>query len=236
MSWKNHLCTYCNQRDSTTTGDHVPPKAFFPKGTGIELITVPCCTECNSLLSALDERVRNTWTSLENVEKHPFVRDFIQPSIRREFSRKPGKQRGLTNNWVIPDSVKTDVDLLTTDIAVKIDSEVEYFIQRMTKALILHDQGFAPPPDSEFGYKFLDNVDKKVVLFYKHLLSTRRPIEIGDQNIFVYATWILPEKHSVYCYMNFYDALPIGSLVVLPEYMFQSVDDTFILSVDSQKV
>jgi hypothetical protein len=40
-------CAYCG--NEATTKDHIPPKALFPRPlpNGIDLVTVPCCAECN---------------------------------------------------------------------------------------------------------------------------------------------------------------------------------------------
>ena len=40
------------------TGDHVPPKGIFNDPKPTNLISVPCCSECNNKHSGFDEQLR----------------------------------------------------------------------------------------------------------------------------------------------------------------------------------
>ncbi len=50
-------CCYCGTKEATTR-DHVPPKAIFNKPRPDDLITVPCCFECNNQASSFDEKFK----------------------------------------------------------------------------------------------------------------------------------------------------------------------------------
>lgn len=52
--FRNKKCVYCNQRDSTRTGDHVFPRALFLVNRRDNLPKVPCCTKCNHQKSRLE--------------------------------------------------------------------------------------------------------------------------------------------------------------------------------------
>src|ERR1700733_2645519 len=54
---KQQICIYCNERKSTSRGDHVPPQGIFPDGTAG--VIVSCCYECNHAYSEMDEIMRN---------------------------------------------------------------------------------------------------------------------------------------------------------------------------------
>lgn len=51
------LCCYCGNNVATTK-DHIPPKSIFTKPRPSDLITVPCCFECNNKVSSIDERFK----------------------------------------------------------------------------------------------------------------------------------------------------------------------------------
>ena len=51
------ICYLCRKR-SGVTSDHVPPKNLFPRPRPSNLITVPCCRECNNRFSKHDEYFR----------------------------------------------------------------------------------------------------------------------------------------------------------------------------------
>ena len=61
------LCCYCGFREATTK-DHIPPKAIFNKPRPSNLVTVPCCFECNNDASKTDERFK-TYIGLQ-VARH----------------------------------------------------------------------------------------------------------------------------------------------------------------------
>ena len=46
MKKKPKVCAYCGKPQATER-DHVPPKCFFPDRSGIQMITVPACGDCN---------------------------------------------------------------------------------------------------------------------------------------------------------------------------------------------
>lgn len=51
---EKQLCCYCGVAEATTK-DHIPPKSIFNKPLPSDLITVPCCFECNNDSSKYDE-------------------------------------------------------------------------------------------------------------------------------------------------------------------------------------
>ena len=54
-----YLCGKPLARKVDRTRDHVPPECIFPSEKPDNLLTLPCCRECNSKYGKLDERMRN---------------------------------------------------------------------------------------------------------------------------------------------------------------------------------
>lgn len=54
-------CYLCGSPNPTTR-DHVPPRGFFPEPRPSNLITVPCCINCNNGCS-LDDQALRVWLS-----------------------------------------------------------------------------------------------------------------------------------------------------------------------------
>ncbi|PYV29330.1 MAG: hypothetical protein DMG22_23290 [Acidobacteria bacterium] len=65
--------------------DHVPPRALFPKPKPANLITVPCCIECNKEFSKDEEHFRNNISMIANF---PNAREIWQ-ATRRGYKRNP---------------------------------------------------------------------------------------------------------------------------------------------------
>lgn len=75
--FRNKKCVYCNQRDSSRTGDHVFPRALFLVNRRDYLPKVPCCTKCNNQKSQLESNLvtilpfgANHSDALENLTTH----------------------------------------------------------------------------------------------------------------------------------------------------------------------
>lgn len=63
-------CVYCDSRKSLTR-DHVPPKCLFSNPLPQDLITVPCCRQCNKSASKDDEYFRMILAGRRDVGGNP---------------------------------------------------------------------------------------------------------------------------------------------------------------------
>jgi hypothetical protein len=79
-----YLCGDDLIKNQNKSKDHVPPDCIFPENKPLNLITVPCCTNCNKKYQQLDERMRDYFV-LVSGEKSGDARDIL----RRKLSRNP---------------------------------------------------------------------------------------------------------------------------------------------------
>lgn len=63
-------CIYCGA-EGESTRDHVPPRCLFSKPRPSNLVTVPCCSACNSEYAKQDEYFRIAITTGINPERFP---------------------------------------------------------------------------------------------------------------------------------------------------------------------
>lgn len=68
MQHKINWCYLCRST-LDLTHDHLPPKNLFTESPRINLITVPCCKNCNESFSKLDERFRAFVSMAVNVSE-----------------------------------------------------------------------------------------------------------------------------------------------------------------------
>ena len=54
-----YLCGSKLLKNKNRSKDHVPPDCIYPQEKPINLITVPCCSDCNVSFSQLDQKMRN---------------------------------------------------------------------------------------------------------------------------------------------------------------------------------
>ena len=90
-------CVYCGSRKRKLTKDHVPPKCLFAKPLPQDLITVPCCLQCNKGASKDDEYFRARLVAREDAGEHPEARK-VQASVLRALQRP--QARGFTKEFL----------------------------------------------------------------------------------------------------------------------------------------
>ncbi len=77
------LCYLCGK--PATTKDHVPPKTLFAPPRPHNLITLPCCAECNGAYALDEEYFRN---NISMISDHRNARE-IWEATRRSYKRNP---------------------------------------------------------------------------------------------------------------------------------------------------
>jgi len=80
-----YLCGKDLRKNQNKSKDHVPPNCIFPKKKPQNLITVPCCRECNEAFNSLDEKLRNFFAVLAG-DKSGEVSKIAQHEILRSGS------------------------------------------------------------------------------------------------------------------------------------------------------
>ena len=75
------ICTYCGRKRQITK-DHIPPKNLFPKPRPSDLITVPCCLECNQRISKDDEYFRLVITMRYDVSQRRDASEVLPIALR----------------------------------------------------------------------------------------------------------------------------------------------------------
>jgi hypothetical protein len=82
---KHRTCAYCRKLRKATV-DHVPPKLLLEQPFPPNLLTVPCCGECNQLFKADDEYTR-TVIGLDVRASKNTAAQFNLPAIIRSLQR-----------------------------------------------------------------------------------------------------------------------------------------------------
>lgn len=98
------MCIYCGNKPGSTR-DHVPPKSLFPKPRPVNMLTVPCCDDCQARFKK-DEDVFMAWITIGPAIESRAGKPLWEQKLKRTFE----KDRGV--NEIIRRSCKP-VDLKT---------------------------------------------------------------------------------------------------------------------------
>jgi len=193
------ICYNCGK--AADSRDHLPPKAFFPKPAPLELITVPCCTECNHGFSHLDEKFRifvasdeqRSSAGLRILEEKVFSVNSVGGRPFREVA-------ATYKEVVVKDGAKL---LLKPKISFPM-AEAKQFLFRLTKGLVSKFYPDIHAADAKFYMEYLSNPNEQnpaVRLAMKAVPSMERQ-QLGAG---VFEFWRVAQKRrSVWIY-SFYE-------------------------------
>lgn len=167
---KTKQCAYCGETRPVTS-DHIPPRNLFPKPRTSNLITVPCCVDCQKGWSKDDEYFRAVILSSAKVSEEALAQGAIDPLLR-SVSWSPGFAH------LIIDKIK-DIELVTEagiyvdDAAAALELDVgrlDRVAQRIIRGLFFHEKKIPLPKNykviakiQQFGLEtILDSISEIV--------------------------------------------------------------------------
>jgi len=133
---RKKTCAYCAEHASTR--DHIPPKTLFPQPLpkGIELVTVPCCVECNGRASGDDKYFAAILSSTVEAQRNTAA----QPVLRRLLSggkrhpQEKGFWKGILQNVQISE-VRSPGGILLGNLPAHTNYEPRFYrvLERIVK-------------------------------------------------------------------------------------------------------
>jgi hypothetical protein len=158
---KTGECAYCGAL-GPITGDHVPPRSFYPTLPPDNLITVPSCKECNGGRNTEDDYVRLVLTTTEGASGNASRNELI-PKIKLfvEHQRAKNVLRGFYESL--------GTGYLPNDAGVYVQREhfvvegarLDAFARRVVKALFYREKGHRLPDKcaiNAINYRRIDEV------------------------------------------------------------------------------
>lgn len=137
---KKPICCYCGERPATTK-DHIPPKSIFNKPRPGDLITVPCCLDCNNAASTHDEKFKaylGMHVARQGGEAERLFKEGVLPTAKNNH-----KLRRVIFQSMYPVYTATEAGIITgKGMAVPWDTEShDLTIERITRGLFFHHFG-----------------------------------------------------------------------------------------------
>lgn len=131
------LCCYCGIRKATTK-DHIPPKSIFNKPRPNDLITVPCCFECNNQASKYDEKFK-TYLGMHVARAGGEAERLFKEGVLMTAKHNHRLRRSIFQK-MYPVNIATKSGIITgKGMAVPWDNEAHDFtIERIIRGLFFH--------------------------------------------------------------------------------------------------
>lgn len=188
------ICVYCGSRKKLTR-DHIPPKCLFDRPLPQDLITVPCCRQCNKAASKDDEYFRSTLVFRRDAGEHAEAKRVADRAVRSlQYAKGKGLAKLLLSNveefyfinerGIVEPGASYYVDLQRLgNVAV-----------RIIKGLFWKEFGECLPDDYEasaFNDSGIQHMDENQLGIFRTVLEGRSTI-VGNE-VFRYWKSVAPE-------------------------------------------
>jgi hypothetical protein len=183
---QNQICAICGERLATTR-DHVPPAGIFPKPRPSDLITIPCCFECNNSNSRWDEIFR-VLMSLHVSRNDPEWQTILNKNVIPTLKHNLKLQQNIFENFKSVLLITPSGILLEKGFELNWNSEAyERVIERTIRGLHFHHTGEILGSRAKVHVKFLNNINKIAKTFEQFPLRS-----IGNGQV-LYKTILHPD-------------------------------------------
>jgi len=202
-------CIYCQSRKDMTM-DHIPPKALFPEPRPSNMITVPCCKQCNESFSKDDEYFRTIMVSSATVYDDPNVQAVNTKLLRSMARPEASKMATAIRKSLHVVNIKSPGGIyLGESPALKVNAKkFNRITQKIALGLFYVIRGYPVPTGYEIKCIFKDSFFSFPADFIEHAKGFwTQPIMVGN-NIFSYsyAPCIDDQNAMLFIYW-FYDKL-----------------------------
>lgn len=218
MGLQSEICIYCQGRNSSRKGDHIPPQCFFRKNRHQELIQVPCCEICNNSYSKQDEKIRNLLVLLESSENNTVVKEELQDAVNRAWEKAEGKKIQFIKDFIDMDSIPRQrmsfEEFEKLDLKLHTNHDFHLFIGRISKALTYAKYKLVTPSEVKVKWGFIGGSDEPWVKSIEEVKALESSVIMGE-NVFEYSIHWNKPKHTSICWFRFYGGLELWSVLAL---------------------
>lgn len=142
--YKGKTCVYCGKRKSSSSGDHVIAREFFPFEERVGIPIVPCCDKCNNDKSAVEHY---TTTVLPFGSNTYYAGHMLQKYVAKRLERnrrlKKNIRRLAGRTWV-----KKESGLFVQTMTLPIEAEqIIELLKYIVKGLMYYNWNYILPSD-----------------------------------------------------------------------------------------
>jgi hypothetical protein len=193
---KTGVCVYCGELRELTR-DHIPPRCLFSKPRPHNLITVPCCNNCNRELSKHDEYFRIAIAA--GIDKEKFPKENAD-SVRAINSLIRPTSQGFAIHML------QNYDSNSSGLTIE-RSRIEIVLYRIARGLFYHHRGERLPGTIAFVFRLVDASLKTNSDGRERINRLDGKLTTIGQGVFRYAfePFEQPDPFGTVWLMRFYD-------------------------------
>lgn len=208
-----YLCGETLVKRKNKSKDHVPPECIFPSTEPPNLITIPCCTDCNEEYGLLDEKMRNFFAILAGGNSSE-----VGNTAKRVMQRSPGLMEEFFS-YTKPHPTLVDEAGNPRLIFFFSDVELNPWLIRVVKGLYYYRNGYRISDDATFKLNTLSEL--------KPPSSETFPMEEGLElrPYFVYGVLENVQVGTDFWVLVFYDYFVFTVEVNFPHSSDDSIDE-----------
>lgn len=197
MKINRKICYLCGCYSENLTRDHVPPACLFPEPRPSNLITLPCCEDCQREYQRDEEYFRTNISSISDIENNPNAR-LIWDKAHRSLLRRFKLWREFTSR-LFPIRIQTPSGLYVGIApAIKIPPErTNKMLRKIAFGLFYYHTQMRVPEEFETKIFFQP---KEILLNLLKKAQYRRYFE----NTFSYAGAVARDTKSSIWWLCFY--------------------------------
>lgn len=177
---KAKICVYCGERLGVTD-DHVVAKGFFATRPQ-NMITVPCCNQCNQRKKEYDTYLRDGIAHDVQVQDHPAIQQVLKGKVGRAIERRQSQHgnEDLPHLYHRPYSTPQGLYLGMLPAAPvnleRLDGGMAYIV----RGLSYHFTGVVIPHEYCFKVSRIDPLSNQQAIEAMKYFQHKGPFFLGD--------------------------------------------------------
>lgn len=193
------MCVYCGIRPGRTR-DHVPPQNLFPKPKPVNMVTVPCCKECQMIFKK-DEDVFMAWITFGPAGESTAGKLLWEQKLKRTYKKDSGVKKVITRSFSQV-SMKTPGGIyLGERLAISIDPERKNnVLRKIVRGLFWVEYKERLPEDVPIEIYGIKGTGSPI----EELITKTRQATTFWEGIFEYRHARAPECFESYWIMSFF--------------------------------
>lgn len=195
-----NLCIYCGNKPGKTR-DHIPPQSLFPDPKPLQMVTVPCCEQCNKKYKK-DEDVFMAWINFGPSGATKTGRSLWNQKLNRTYKKDFGLRKIIANSFKQVSIVTPGGIYLGKKPAITIDPKrLSNVLNKVIRGLFWVEYKERLPKKIPIDIVKIRKNDKRI----KEIISLTRQATTFFENIFEYRHVRLdPNSYESLWIMSFY--------------------------------